>query len=103
MMTDLPEIKITTNDDCSALLSKYQYYRELFHNSPWGFHEADAEETIIEINDTELKWLGYRRDEVVGKMKVTQLLTEKGRISFAKHSHLIREKGSVSDVEVEFQ
>jgi GAF domain-containing protein len=40
---------------------------DLYNNAPCGYHSVDAAGTIIMINDTELKWLGYTRDEIVHK------------------------------------
>ncbi|MFJ3054700.1 CHASE3 domain-containing protein [Herbaspirillum sp. NPDC087042] len=48
---------------------------DLYNNAPCGYHTVDeTDKKIIKINDTELKWLGYTRDEVVGRMTHTDLL-----------------------------
>ena len=47
---------------------------DLYHNAPFGYHSLDATGVVMEINDTELGWLGYARDEVVGKMRFTDLM-----------------------------
>lgn len=48
---------------------------DLYNNAPCGYHAVDeTNKTIIKINDTELKWLGYTRDQVVGKMTHADLL-----------------------------
>jgi PAS domain S-box-containing protein len=41
--------------------------RDLYNRAPCGYHSLAADGLIIDINDTELEWLGYTRDEVVGK------------------------------------
>ncbi len=46
----------------------------LFNNAPCGYHAIDAEGVLTNVNDTLLKWLGYDRDEIVGKMKFTDLV-----------------------------
>jgi len=48
---------------------------DLYNHAPCGYHSIDKDGIIRQINDTELKWLGYTRDEVVGEMKVADLLT----------------------------
>lgn len=49
---------------------------DLYNNAPCGYHSVDeGEQRIIKINDTELKWLGYTRDQVVGRLSHTDLLT----------------------------
>ncbi len=41
----------------------------LYNEAPCGYHSVDKHGTFVRINDTELAWLGYNRDEVVGKLK----------------------------------
>jgi len=40
----------------------------LYNQAPCGYHSLDIQGTFVSINDTELDWLGYSRDEVVGKL-----------------------------------
>lgn len=40
----------------------------LYNGAPCGYHSLDANGTFVSINDTELEWLGYRREEVEGKL-----------------------------------
>nr|WP_198980886.1 CHASE3 domain-containing protein [Herbaspirillum sp. ASV7] len=48
---------------------------DLYNNAPCGYHTVDeSDKKIIKINDTELKWLGYTREQVVGRMTHTDLL-----------------------------
>src|SRR3989339_278342 len=42
---------------------------DLYNNAPFGYHSASADTTITRVNDTTVKWLGYSREEIVGKMK----------------------------------
>ena len=30
-------------------------------NAPWGYHCLDRHENFVQVNDTELNWLGYTR------------------------------------------
>ena len=41
--------------------------RDLYNQAPCGYHSLDLHGTFVSINDTELEWLGYRREEVVGR------------------------------------
>ena len=54
------------------------------------------------MNDTELRWLGHSREEVIGKMKITDFLTAKSRETFQISFPLLRERGWVRDLAVEF-
>lgn len=49
-------------------------YEDLYQQAPCGYHSLDADGVFLRINDTELKWLGYTRAEVIGKMKFVDLL-----------------------------
>lgn len=49
---------------------------DLYNNAPCGYHSVDeTDKKIIKINDTELKWLGYTREQVVGKLTHADLMT----------------------------
>ena len=63
----------------SAIPSLKDRFGDGYQNAPMGFHSLDANGMIIDINDTELDWLGYSRDEVAGKMHVSALLSEKSK------------------------
>ena len=49
------------------------FIKDLYEHAPIGYHSVDPEGLIIEINQTELDWLGYGREEVVGKMKIAEV------------------------------
>ncbi len=49
-----------------SVLRSEKEFKELFDNAPVGYHELDAEGRISRINQTELKALGYREDEMLG-------------------------------------
>ena len=46
-----------------------QEAQTLYNQAPCGYHSVNADGTYVLINQTELDWLGYTRDEVVGKMR----------------------------------
>jgi diguanylate cyclase (GGDEF)-like protein/PAS domain S-box-containing protein len=47
---------------------------DLYNNAPVGYHTADPEGLIQAMNDRELTMLGYSREEVVGQLRVIDLL-----------------------------
>lgn len=55
---------------------------DLYDNAPCGYLSADSTITIININQTLLNWLGYTREEVVGKMHYADLLSPATRQGF---------------------
>jgi CHASE3 domain sensor protein len=53
----------------TALQAYAEEIYDLYNQSPCGYHSLDATGTFSRINDTELSWLGYTRDEVLHKLK----------------------------------
>lgn len=51
-----------------------QELADLYNHAPVGYHSIDRDGVIVQMNDRELHWLGYTRDEVIGKMSIRQLL-----------------------------
>jgi PAS domain S-box-containing protein len=74
---------------------------DLYNNAPCGHHSLDNEGTFIAINDTELAWLGYTREEVVGRMKFSDILTEQSLQTFRENFPHFKEQGWISDLEFE--
>ena len=74
---------------------------DLYDHAPCGFHSLDSNGVIIRINDTELKWLGYSREEVVGRMKWIDLVTAEGQRTFERHFRRFLAQGNVRDLEFE--
>ena len=73
--------------------------RDLYNNAPCGYHSLDADGFFVEINDTELEWLGYERSEVVGRKRFSDFLTADGREAFRSNFARFIESGEVRDVE----
>ncbi len=76
-------------------------YQDLYNNAPCGYHSTDKDGNFIAINDTELNWLGYSRDEVIGKLKITDLLTPESRVIFQENFESFLELGWVKDLEIQ--
>jgi diguanylate cyclase (GGDEF)-like protein/PAS domain S-box-containing protein len=74
--------------------------RDLYNNAPCGYHSLDADGRIVQINDTELVWLGYARDEILGT-HLTELLTPEGRQLFAEAFPELKTRGWVRDLETQ--
>ena len=56
---------------------------------------------MCRVNDTELAWLGYERDELIGKKKFTDFLTAESREVFRRNFPVFKERGWVKDLEFE--
>lgn len=72
---------------------------DLMNLAPCGYHSLDPEGVIQEINDTELDWLGYQRSEVIGKLRLVDVVTPAGRATFRAAFSTLMQSGSVREVE----
>jgi PAS domain S-box-containing protein len=75
----------------------------LYHNAPFGYHSLDTTGVVMDINDTELGWLGYARDEVVGKMRFTDLMLPQHSDQFEQNFARLKERDTVHDLEYEMR
>ncbi len=71
---------------------------DLYENAPCGYHSLDPDGVFLRVNATELRWLGYERDEIVGRKAFTDLLTPAGVDAFRASYHAFRERGVVKDL-----
>ncbi|MBE0434685.1 MAG: response regulator [Methylomicrobium sp.] len=76
---------------------------DLYNKAPCGYHSLDEQGRIIRINDTELAWLGYAREEVIGKMRFFDLLTPSSQKAFEEKFPIFKERGWVRELEFEIQ
>ena len=76
---------------------------ELYDNALCGYHSLDATGLIVQINDTELGWLGYERDEVVGRMHLTDIVPPQYYDFFGQHFALLKQHGRRRDLEYEMR
>ncbi|HVN70631.1 MAG TPA: PAS domain S-box protein [Desulfomonilia bacterium] len=72
---------------------------DLYNNAPCGYHSLDAAGVYIRINDTELQWLGYTREEVIGKMKFSDVISPASLDTFNKSFPRLKAQGWISDLE----
>lgn len=74
---------------------------DLYDRAPCGYHSVDDNGTVVDVNATELRWLGYERGEVVGR-PVTALLAPESLPVFAESFAAFRVTGEVHDLELTF-
>jgi PAS domain S-box-containing protein len=79
----------------AALRSRAEEVEDLYNLAPCGYHSLDADGVFARINDTELAWLGYAREEVVGKLRFPDLLTPESQQEFARRFPVFKETGEV--------
>jgi PAS domain S-box-containing protein len=47
---------------------------DLYHNAPCGYHSLGPDGRVLQMNDTELGWLGYSREEVENCLRLVDLM-----------------------------
>jgi two-component system, cell cycle sensor histidine kinase and response regulator CckA len=72
---------------------------QLYNQAPCGYHSLDEQGTVVRINDTELAWLGRSRPEVLGKMKMVELIAPEDRERFEAHLAAVTRGQEVRDLE----
>ncbi|OLP15777.1 hypothetical protein BST81_24490 [Leptolyngbya sp. 'hensonii'] len=92
-------IDITKRKQAEEALTAYaNEIQDLYNNAPCGYHSLDADGRIININDTELQWLGYSREEVMGQ-SITRFMTNKSKQLFQATYPIFKAQGWVKDLE----
>ncbi len=80
--------------------SSFEIY-DLYNHAPCGYHSLNRDGVFVQINDTELHWLGYARDEVIGKLNYADLLTPRSRDLFRSNFPRFKAQGWTRDIEFE--
>ncbi len=76
---------------------------DLYDHAPCGYHSVDGEGRFVRINDTWLAWLGYRRDEVIGRLSHPDIMTPSSATRFREECFpLFKRQGWLKDVEFEY-
>ncbi|MBD2203523.1 PAS domain-containing protein [Calothrix sp. FACHB-1219] len=92
---------ITVQKQAQAAIQKYlQEVEDLYHNAPCGYHSLDADGNCIRINDTELKLLGYTREEMLHK-NFSDFLTPQSQQLFYENFPQFKQHGWINNLEFE--
>lgn len=84
-----------------ALRTSTEEIHDLYNHAPCGYHSLNGDGVFIRMNDTELQWLGYTREEMIGKMKFSDLISERSLQTFLNTFPQLKERGWVRDLEFE--
>jgi PAS domain S-box-containing protein len=76
---------------------------DLYQHAPCGYHSLDADGLYVRVNDTELAWLGYTREEILGRVKFADLLTVESREVFRRQLDALHATGWLRDVELDMR
>jgi sigma-B regulation protein RsbU (phosphoserine phosphatase) len=90
------------SDDAAFTALLEDSAEDLYESAPCGYLSTLMDGTIAKVNGTLLGWLGRERDEVVGRMRFTDLLTVGGRLYHETHfAPLLRMRGEVNGIALE--
>ncbi|EFO80723.1 two-component hybrid sensor and regulator [Oscillochloris trichoides DG-6] len=76
--------------------------QDLYENAPVGYHSLDAEGLLIVLNQTQLNWLGYTREDLLGRPFI-EILSPRSIPDFEHIFPLFKQQGSVRDLEFEMR
>lgn len=79
-----------------------QEVRDLYDRAPCGYHSLDANGMIVRMNATELSWLGYTREEVIGRMNITQVIAPSELESYHHDFASFKQRGVIRNKEHTF-
>lgn len=91
LFTDITQVKVQSN-----------LVQDLYDNAPSGYYSLDADANIINANNTALKWLGYEKNELMGKSFIDFVLAPECIEDFKQSYPAFKEVGSVSEKELVF-
>ncbi|WP_426512897.1 SpoIIE family protein phosphatase [Dactylosporangium sp. McL0621] len=77
---------------------------DLYDNAPCGYLSTLLDGTIAKVNATLLGWLGYHRDDLVGRRRFSDLLTVGGRLYHETHyAPLLHLQGEIRGIALELR
>ncbi|MGJ6964115.1 PP2C family protein-serine/threonine phosphatase [Streptosporangium sp. G11] len=77
---------------------------DLYENAPCGYLSTLLDGQIAKINTTLLTWLGYTRDQLVGRRRFSDLLTVGGKLYHETHfAPLLRMQGELGGVALDLR
>ena len=82
-------------------IARRERARALYDTAPCGYHRLNADGVIVDINATELGWLGLPRAAVVGRLHLGQFLNDEGRATFARNFPRLVQGQALRDLELD--
>jgi PAS domain S-box-containing protein len=75
---------------------------ELYEHAPAGYLSMLPGGLLVKVNETLLSWTGHRREDLIGKLRLHDLLTPGARIYYETHyAPLLQMQGEVSEIALE--
>ena len=91
---------ITARKQAEVALQQYIHeVEDLYNNAPCGYHSLNEQGVIVRMNDTELNWLGYLREEVLNQKKFVDFLSPESQSLFHECFLQFKQTGWLNNVE----
>jgi PAS domain S-box-containing protein len=104
-LTTANEELATSNEQLYSNNQLLQVYadeiNDLYNHAPCGYHSTNDTGLILNINETELKWLGYEKEEIIGKMYLRDIISAKGTSEFEDIFKQSIQEGYINNLESE--
>jgi PAS domain S-box-containing protein len=74
---------------------------DLYENAPCGYHSVGPDGTILRMNRTELTWLGFTQQDLVGRRKFSELVSPR---FYGEHRQAMQgliDGRDISEIEIE--
>lgn len=82
-----------------SILPADETYEALYRQAPCGYVSTAPDGTLLKVNDTFLHWSGYSEDELIGNLRLQDLLTVAGKVFYETHyGPLLTMQGFVNGV-----
>ena len=75
--------------------------QSLYENAPCGYHSIGRDWTILRMNQTELSWLGFTRQELVGRRRFAELVSARFRGDYEQAIEALVAGREISEIEIE--
>ena len=82
----------------ARLASSLAEQRDLYDHAPCAYYSLSPDGIILLMNETGLKWLGRSRTEVIGKLRLPDVLTPEGRAIFEQRFPVLKREGAIKDL-----
>jgi PAS domain S-box-containing protein len=84
-----------------ALSDSLREVEDLYENAPCGYQSLDGSAWFLRVNRTECDWLGYTRDELIGKLRFPDLMTPESAARFLDRFPIVKATGAAHNLELE--
>ncbi len=88
-------------NEIDVLKTRLAQAEALYEQAPCGLLSLDSELRFVQVNQTLLDWLGYSRDELMGKMSVFDLIDPSWRQLATSRLEVLRQQGRTEPMEIE--